>query len=641
MRQVASHGFKARDLSGIGVSLGVHVIALFLMSLITYQVGGKDLQMVLDSVFADERTQEDFSQQVEQSNEVSTTMNVIAGGVVSQNVGSSGVAVMAQAKVDQSESLKEPTDIRVNAGDIDVPGLNMLGNDLGEGQVAGDAGRLVEGYGAALGQISQELIRLMRESKVMVVWLFDESDSMRDDQREIREKFMKIYEELGIAEKQDVKLKEKKKQEKDEILLTSIISYGEGFHEHMKEPSADVTKIRQAIDDLQTDESGKENTCQAITQAIEKYRQLANRQKRKLAIIVVSDESGDDGEKVEETIDRAKKANSPVYLMGRYSVFGYPYLRTDWRDPTTGLVFHPLINRGPETAMPELLQFDGFHERWDYDSAGFGPYEQSRIARETGGIFFLLPSAEDTITRDRSQNDLKYELLDMKEYLPSLGPRSGYLKDRQASRFRNAQWEVIQALNPHIKSDMRIDTWHYPVEQAKFIEFASTQIPKALTDMALLNDAVKLLESVRPLRAKEASSRWRANYDLIYAQCLAFRVRLFQYLLAIDAHKKSNRQPQESTNGVKNNMWWVWRNPKMLEPDAEQIKQTKVDVEELKKQEQKARDAYQLVIATHPRTPWARRAERDLNDGFGIEFKERFHDPRYFDLASKVKVPKQ
>ena len=75
-----------------------------------------------------------------------------------------------------------------------------------------------------------------------------------------------------------------------------------------------------------------------------------------------------------------------------------------------------------------------------------------------------------------------------------------------------------------------------------------------------------------------------------------------------------------------------------LIPDAQQIKQTKIDVQELKKQEQAARDLYEFVIKTHPRTPWAARAEYELNYGFGERFQEHFHDPRYRNLKN-IKIP--
>lgn len=76
--------------SGLGVSLGIHVVVLLSLSLIVYDIGGQQLQMVVDSVFAEERAQEEFTQEIEQDNEVADSMNVIAGGAISTALGGSG-----------------------------------------------------------------------------------------------------------------------------------------------------------------------------------------------------------------------------------------------------------------------------------------------------------------------------------------------------------------------------------------------------------------------------------------------------------------------------------------------------------------------------------------------------------------------
>ena len=84
---------------------------------------------------------------------------------------------------------------------------------------------MVEGYGAALSRLTQELIRLMRERRVIAVWMFDESNSMKDDQREIASEFHKVYEELGIQQAQDARIKKK-----GEVLTTSILGFGDRIH---------------------------------------------------------------------------------------------------------------------------------------------------------------------------------------------------------------------------------------------------------------------------------------------------------------------------------------------------------------------------------------------------------------------------
>jgi len=616
---------------GVAISLGMHVILLIALSLIVFKGPLQNLQMVLDSVFEEERVQEEFTQEVEQSTEAAETVNYVAGAMAEGVSATGGVAgpVVAQQKLDEAESLREP-DVRVNVGAMTVPGLNIISQDLGSGQVSGEVGRVVEGYGAALGQMTQELVRLMRESKVHVVWLFDESDSMKDDQKEIRERFYKVYEELGLVQKSDTKLKIS-----EEILLSSVMSFGKGINEHTAKPTSNAEEIKKAIDNIKIDESGLENTCGAISAVVSKYGQMAARQKRKLVLIVVTDESGDDGENVEETIQRCRSADAPVYVLGHYSVFGYPYARVRYVDPKYKLTHWLQINRGPETPFPECLQFDGLHGRWDVFSSGFGPYEQVRIARQTGGIFFMLPGKEDNLAGAGSFEDRKFELLDMKEYLPDLSARVEYARERDSSKFRDAQWRVIATLNPHIDKELNMQEHRYSLDPAQFASQGKTTFERALRAMGLLNEAVRLLDSVKKLRDREQSERWRANYDLMHAQCLAYRVRLFQLLLSLDAHQKT----KPTVKDPKNNYWDIRRVHDLSEPDKEQIRQTKVDFEELKRQNQVARQEFQDVVKNHPRTPWARRAQWELGNGFGMKFVESFWDPRYDKLD--IKLPKQ
>ncbi len=154
--------------------------------------------------------------------------------------------------------------------------------------------------------------------------------------------------------------------------------------------------------------------------------------------------------------------------------------------------------------------------------------------------------------------------------------------------------------------------------------------------LKLLNEAVVFLETVKPLYEKEKSMRWRANYDLIHAQMLAYRVRLFQYILVLDKHMADKTKPKDP----KNNRWHARRVPKMLEPTPAQIKQAGVDMKELQAQEAKAREEFALVIRNHPRTPWARLAEQELAVGFGMEFVESYWDPAYSNVGKDIKLPK-
>ena len=627
-----SRFFSSSILSGLVVSFFIHAAALVGLSFIVFKSPLDQLQMIVDSVFTDERPQEDFNEDVEQSTEAADTVNYVAGAMASSGLstGGTGGPIVAQQKLDEATSLQEPT-VKVNISNLNLPGLKTISQDLGSGQVTGDIGRVVEGYGAALGQMTQELVRLMREQKVLVVWLFDESESMKDDQKEIRERFYKVYEELGLVQKSDAKLKVS-----DEILLTSVMSFGEHVHEHTSKPTSNVDEIKKSIDKIQIDESGLENTCAAIQSAVQKYRDVARSQRRKLVLIVVSDESGDDGKNVEETIETCKRIKAPVYVLGHYSVFGYPYAHVRWIDPKYGLHHWIQINRGPETPEPECLQFDGLHHRWDVFSSGFGPYEQVRIAKQTGGIFFMLPGNEENLTGAGTNEQRKFDLLDMREYLPDLSSRQAYVRDRFEHKFREAQWQVVAALNPHQDKELNMQEIWYSVDPKTFDEQGERTFKQAIRAMGMLNDQVRVLDSVKKMRDKETSQRWRANYDLMHGQLLAFRVRLFQLLLSLDQHRKQRPMPKDPNN----NCWDIHRVKELLEPDKEQIKQTKVDVDELKKQNDTARRELEAVIENHPRTPWARRAQWELDHGFGMKFVEVYRNPNY-DKLKEIKIPKQ
>ncbi len=625
---------KKQNLSAVAASLAVHVVALIALAMIKYQVGGQQLQMVLDSVFTEERTQEEFEQELDKSTEVAETMNLVAGSIA-QNVanvsGGSGAAV-AQQKVDESVSLKDP-DFTFKPGPISTPGLNILSNDLGTGQVTGEVGRVVEGYGAALGQITQELIRMMREEKIHAVWMFDASESMEDDRREIRDNFHKVYEELGLATKSDDKLKAS-----EEPILTSVVTFNTGVTELTAKPTSDVAAIRAAIDKIVKDESGNENLTTAITYITGKYGRASQSQKRKLVIIMASDESGDfpkSGPEIEDVIQQVKRLDTPVYFLGRYAVFGFPYARMTWKDPKYGLTHWLRIQRGPETAFPECLQFDGLHERWDVYSSGFGPYEQARLCRESGGIFFLLPGDETNISGRGSTQERKYEMLDMKEYVPDLSARVVYQKERDTSRFRAGLWQIIVKLNPFLDKSLNMREHHFPMDPAKFQTEGARNFGMAVQALKTLNEAHVFLNTLRPLRDKEQSMRWRAHFDLMDAQVLAYRVRLFQYILALDQHGKNMPKPKDA----KSNEWHVRRVPKMLVPDPAQVKAAGVDLDELKEQEKKAREGFAQVIENHPRTPWAKLAQNELAVGFGIDWVEGYRDPRYDRVGLDIKLP--
>ena len=67
----------------------------------------------------------------------------------------------------------------------------------------------------------------------------------------------------------------------------------------LEKPRDDIDQIGRAIKHLKIDPTGIENTMRAIREVVEHYSGLI-RKDRKLLIVLVTDESGDDGADVEE-----------------------------------------------------------------------------------------------------------------------------------------------------------------------------------------------------------------------------------------------------------------------------------------------------------------------------------------------------
>ncbi|MBT6157651.1 MAG: VWA domain-containing protein [Planctomycetaceae bacterium] len=620
-----------KELPTVLVSLAIHLIAIFALWLIPYAVAAVDEALVIETVMEDdERDYDEVMQELDDQKEIAEAVNFIAGSV-STNVGGSEAPLSQQTKVEINDVIAEP-DIAVRPVMDSLPGVDSLTTELGEAAVTGEVGAVVAGYGAALDRLTAELLRMMRSQKLTVVWLFDESESMKDDQQELKERIFRVYEELKVVETDPAAAGPgRRKRKLQDILETSITSFGGRWSIHTPKPTADPRVVMSAIDRIPIDRTGRENMCEAIKQAVNKYRGVT-RSKRKLVIVVVSDESGDDGGKVEEVIEQCKIVKAPVYILGRESVFGSLYAFKRWIHPDTGYTHYLPIHRGPETPFAEQLQYDGYGKRRDSHMSGFGPYEQVRIARDTGGIFFQLPHEEaDLNDLDNRKNDM----LNLREYLPNLDSRRAYAESRNRSKFRQAIWDVIVQLNPYEANRaavLQVPGGWFDRNPAKYRQPAIDRWKKVMTIFTILVKAQQRLDQVRTLRDNEASLRWRANYDLIYAQLIAYQVRLLQYSIAIDQYAQS--VPTRKFKDPKSNQWAVaYGQPKLLLPTTKQAEQIAkflgVDftAETLKDSHRKCLQRLARIEEMHPGSPWSRRSEWERKRQFGVRFAERFWVP--------------
>jgi len=494
---------------------------------------------------------------------------------------------------------------------IDVGPVNVFGN-------AGE-GRLAVNVDGKMDRITLEILNDLSKSKVLIVWMVDQSESFQDERDEVFGRIDRVYSEL-----------ERSGATKPDGLSTAVFSYGTATINHTPIPMTASAEIAAALRKVPVDNLGQEMQCLALSRAAESFSKLAESEKRRLVLFLLTDESGDRKSnlaELESTIELCRKAKAKVHVIGREALFGDTRAYIQWLDPAKKSEFRLPIDRGSETPEPELLQFDGLSRRQDAFPCGFGPYEQARIARETGGLFFLLESPELQLLDKRP--DIAYDAATMKLYLPDLMSRDEYVAARDGSPFRKAVFQIICDLDPSkpgsTGAQLELRTGDFSIHDPKLAVEANTQMRKAAELIAYLKRSELALVAMKPRREKETSLRWRANYDLLLAQTIACQARAEEYGWYLAEFIKTSKRIRNPLGPSKQTNAWKLRPAKRLvHPATSQATTEKADA------------LFRQVLEDHAGTPWAIRATDELNRGYGVEFVEDYIPPE----RSAIKMPK-
>jgi hypothetical protein len=242
------------------------------------------------------------------------------------------------------------------------------------------------GTDGAVDRVTYEILQMMEERPTLVVWLFDQSGSLHERKKEIRERFNKIYEELGIVQQSDETLKGKVD---DPRLLTSVVAFGDNVNLITPKPLADLEEIQKAIDSIEVDTTGNEKVFTALYLAGEQYKHLRSTRSRKepernVMMIVVTDERGDDAEGLDSTIKLYRQFAMPVYVVGSPAPFGREFTYIRYVDPDPQYDQTPTwaqVDQGPESIFPERVQigFDNNYFEEPVIDSGFGPFALSML----------------------------------------------------------------------------------------------------------------------------------------------------------------------------------------------------------------------------------------------------------------------
>jgi hypothetical protein len=272
-----------------------------------------------------------------------------------------------------------------------VQGPNLPENVI----IKGSGGVGTTGAMGAVDRITNEILLSLDERPTLVAWLFDQSGSLKPQRESIAKRFDRIYKELGIIEESGNKAF---KQHGQQPLLTVVAEFGNSVDLITPKPIDDLSAIKSAVRSIKDDanDNGKENVFQSVGFLAEKFRhyRLAS-PRRNVMIVVFTDEAGDDLEALDATVDLCRKYEMPVYVIGVPAPFGRETAYIKWVDPDPRFDQTPQkapVHQGPESLMPEriMLLFGGKKEDEEQMDSGFGPFGLSRLAYETGGLYFTV-----------------------------------------------------------------------------------------------------------------------------------------------------------------------------------------------------------------------------------------------------------
>ncbi len=240
------------------------------------------------------------------------------------------------------------------------------GQNLSSVPLKGSVGQSVKAAEGAVDRMTQEILLSLEERNTLVIWLFDQSASLMRQREQILSRFDKIYEEIGIIRAAGHK---GFSRGSDKPLVTQVYAFGSQVIPMLPEPTDNLAAIKQSVSQIERDNTGIENVMTAVITAAKKYSSLrkikrtTGEPERNVLLIVVSDEAGDDAERLDEAVTLCNRIQVPVHVIGVPAPFGRSETLVKWVDPDPEFDQSPqwaVVSQGPESVQPERLQI-GFH----------------------------------------------------------------------------------------------------------------------------------------------------------------------------------------------------------------------------------------------------------------------------------------
>ena len=445
----------------------------------------------------------------------------------------------------------------------------------------------------------------------LVVWLIDRSYSASRIVFQARQHINQFYTDIAKGRVPGIHPRAETPR-----LLTAVVSFGQDVQFPQEEPTGHAPTVIQAFDSISVDNHSREVTFAAVAAALEKYLPYRTKQGRRLLLMMITDEAGDDAEHAEEILATARRYAVPVYVIGAPAPFGQvsalpnlgegESLLNTARSPAD-----PALRHGPESRYRERVNLPSFASFWRNQvlESGFGPFALERMCRATGGEFIMLQPPGDnapggSLADWPSSHAVRFDPQIMRRYAPDYISDEAYQQLLKENGARRALHEAAQldefseAFYPELE---------FPRENESAMQRRVARAQQLAARLAPEVDRVyTLLQQGEADRPRLTEPRWQANFDLAMGRAAAAKARIDGYNAALAMLKRSRRfEHPESTR-------WVLQGSDTTEAGTA--------IERLMT---KARMYLERVVAEHPGTPWAHLAQEELDAKFGWQWVEQ------------------
>ncbi|MHC4887380.1 MAG: vWA domain-containing protein, partial [Planctomycetota bacterium] len=333
---------------------------------------------------------------------------------------------------------------------------------------ARDSGFNGPGNRGPISKVKDSMAKLIPSSRsgrgkgLCLVWLLDRSASMKDDQEALAKQARDIQDLLSNGGRRS--------------MLSGVVTYGKTWS--IAQPlTTRESRITDAILNVEVDESGVENTNQAIIYTCERI--MARRKGWTKVIVLLSDESSSDqrkrysekgGEEGGRLRLRGLQSEAPLldlaaatltrhgtrlFVIGKES----PFQQNRVWEPYVDAEGHRWIlpaSRGAETPEVEVpialaVRMD-FHNRGrmvsNYVQSGYGTYDLAYLARISKGAYFMIDNSKAANRRplspsQRARSPLQLCFGVMERYQPLVVARGDYKKALFLSgRYGRRLWQL-------------------------------------------------------------------------------------------------------------------------------------------------------------------------------------------------------